>query len=94
MVNLDDTLKSVIRIIPSGKRLIGLPLNVEYKAISAEGKTAHGLSPVVAILDEEPDHQTIIRLASVILPEVRHLSMLDLAERIERLEQRQEMRAA
>jgi len=52
MVNLDDTLKSVVRIIPSGKRLIGLPLNVEYKAISAEGKTAHGLSPVVAILDE------------------------------------------
>ena len=26
--------------------------NVEYKAISAEGKTAHGLSPIVAILDE------------------------------------------
>lgn len=49
---------------------------------------------MVAILDEEPDHSTIIRLASVVLPEVRHLSMLDLAERIERLEQRQEMRAA
>jgi phage terminase large subunit-like protein len=27
-------------------------LNTEYRAISAEGKTAHGLSPVLAILDE------------------------------------------
>jgi phage terminase large subunit-like protein len=26
--------------------------NVEYKALAAEGSTAHGLSPVVAILDE------------------------------------------
>src|SRR3546814_924628 len=34
------------------KRLIGLPMNVEYKALAAEGKTAHGLSPVVVILDE------------------------------------------
>ena len=41
-----------MRIIPSGKRLIGLPLNVEYKALAADGKTAHGLSPVLAILDE------------------------------------------
>lgn len=41
-----------MKIIPSGKRLIGLPLNVEYKALAADGKTAHGLSPVLAILDE------------------------------------------
>src|SRR3546814_5980899 len=27
-------------------------MNVEYKALAAEGKTAHGLSPVVVILDE------------------------------------------
>lgn len=52
MVMLSEELSAVIRIVPSGKRLIGLPLNVEYKALSAEGKTAHGLSPIVAILDE------------------------------------------
>jgi phage terminase large subunit-like protein len=27
-------------------------MNTEYRAISAEGKTAHGLSPILAILDE------------------------------------------
>src|SRR3546814_18920179 len=45
-------LTKLIRVIPSGKRLIGLPKNVEYKALAAEGKTAHGLSPVVVILVE------------------------------------------
>lgn len=52
MVALSPVLSGIIRIIPSGKRLIGLPLNVEYCALSAEAKTAHGLSPVLAILDE------------------------------------------
>jgi phage terminase large subunit-like protein len=52
MIMLSPYLSSITRIIPSGKRLIGLPLNVEYRALAAEGKTAHGLSPVLAILDE------------------------------------------
>lgn len=52
MVALSSDLSSIIRIVPSGKRLIGLPMNVEYKALAAEGRTAHGLSPVVVILDE------------------------------------------
>jgi phage terminase large subunit-like protein len=52
MVMLSPELMAVVRIIPSGKKLVGLPLNVEYKALSAEAKTAHGLSPIVAILDE------------------------------------------
>lgn len=52
MIDLEPRLSAVVRIVPSGKRLIGLPRNVEYKALSAEGKTAHGLSPVLAILDE------------------------------------------
>lgn len=52
MVLLNEELRKIIRIVPSGKRLIGLVRNVEYRAISAEGKTAHGLSPVLAILDE------------------------------------------
>lgn len=52
MVALNPRLAKLVRIVPSGKRLIGLPLNTEYRALAAEGKTAHGLSPVLAILDE------------------------------------------
>jgi phage terminase large subunit-like protein len=52
MVRLSPALSKIIRIIPSQKSLVGLPMNVEYKAISAEAGTAHGLSPVLAILDE------------------------------------------
>lgn len=52
MINLNPKLQEIVHIIPSGKRLVGKPCNVEYRALSAEGKTAHGLSPVLAILDE------------------------------------------
>lgn len=52
MVNMSPELQSRVRIVPSGKRLIGIPHNVEYRAISAEAGTAHGLSPILAILDE------------------------------------------
>jgi len=52
MVQQSPRLVDLVRIIPSGKRLIGLPLNVEYRALAADGRTAHGLSPVLAILDE------------------------------------------
>lgn len=52
MVQLSPKLSALVRIIPSGKRLLGLPLNTEYRALAADGKTAHGLSPVLAILDE------------------------------------------
>lgn len=52
MINLNPKLQSIVHIIPSGKKLVGLPMNVEYKALAAEGKTTHGLSPVLAILDE------------------------------------------
>jgi phage terminase large subunit-like protein len=52
MVQLNPALADIVRIIPSGKRLIGLPMNVEYRALAADGTTAHGLSPVLAILDE------------------------------------------
>src|SRR4029077_6511794 len=47
MVRLSPGVASVVRIVPSGKRLIGLVRNVEYRALSAEGKTAFGLSPVL-----------------------------------------------
>lgn len=52
MIQLSPELSKVCGIIPSGKRIVGLNKNVEYQAISAEGKTAHGKSPVLAILDE------------------------------------------
>lgn len=52
MVELSDTLRRVVRIVPSGKRLIGIGPNTEYRALSAESSTAHGLSPILAILDE------------------------------------------
>mgnify|MGYP003633247113 FL=1 len=52
MVRLSPELSKIIRVVPSSKMLIGLVMNVEYKAISAEAGTAHGLSPVLAILDE------------------------------------------
>jgi phage terminase large subunit-like protein len=52
MIELHPKLRERIRIVPSGKRLIGLAANVEYRALAADGTTAHGLSPVLAILDE------------------------------------------
>ncbi|PNV30538.1 terminase large subunit [Xanthomonas citri] len=52
MVQLSADLSGIVKIIPSGKRLVGLPLNTEFRALAADGKTAHGLSPVLAILDE------------------------------------------
>lgn len=54
MIGLNETLrsKSVTRIVPSQKQIIGVRMNVEYQALSAEAGTAHGLSPVVAVLDE------------------------------------------
>ena len=52
MIEMSPVLSKLVRIQPSGKRLIGLSKNVLYRALSAEGKTAHGLSPILAILDE------------------------------------------
>lgn len=52
MVDMSLKLSKLVRVQPSGKRLIGLARNVLYRALAAEGKTAHGLSPILAILDE------------------------------------------
>ena len=52
MIQLSPELTAVTRIVPSQKRIVGLSLNTEYKALAADGTTAHGLSPVLAILDE------------------------------------------
>lgn len=52
MIEMSPVLSKLVRVQPSGKRLIGLSKNVVYKALSAEGKTAHGMSLSLAILDE------------------------------------------
>ena len=52
MINLNEALQDLVHIIPSTKTLVGLAKNVEFRALSAEGKTTHGLSPLLAILDE------------------------------------------
>jgi phage terminase large subunit-like protein len=52
MVMASPELRKIVKTIPSQKILIGLLMNVEYQAIAAEAKGAHGGSPIVAILDE------------------------------------------
>src|SRR3546814_12569917 len=55
MSQLSPELTKLIRVIPSGKRLIGLPMNVEYKALAAEGKTANELRSAGRRLGNECD---------------------------------------
>lgn len=52
MISLSSELRKITHIIPSQKAIIGKRMNVEYRAISAEAGTAHGLSCALAILDE------------------------------------------
>jgi phage terminase large subunit-like protein len=52
MVMLSPDLRKRVRVVPSSKKLVGISKNVEYEALSAESTTAHGLSPLIAILDE------------------------------------------
>lgn len=52
MVQFSPKLQALVRVRPSLKQLIGLAMNVEYSAISRQKKTAQGLAPVLAIVDE------------------------------------------
>jgi len=52
MIRLDRDLSQLIRIKESLRILVGLPMNVEFEALSAEAKTKHGLSPRVSVIDE------------------------------------------
>jgi len=52
MVELSPEMMARVRIVPSSKKLYGLSKNVEFHALAAEGKTAHGLSPILAVIDE------------------------------------------
>ncbi len=50
MVMMSPELSKLTRIVPSSKMIVGLAKNVQYQAISAEAKGAHGGSPILAIL--------------------------------------------
>jgi phage terminase large subunit-like protein len=52
MIYMSPKLAKLARVVPSAKTIIGLALNVEYYASSAEAKSSHGGSPILAILDE------------------------------------------
>lgn len=51
-VRLNPKLARLVHIVDSLKRMRGLALATEYRALSAQAGAAHGLSPIVAILDE------------------------------------------
>jgi len=52
MIWMSPELNKLAKCVPSSKTIIGYAKNVEYQAISAEAATAHGGSPILAILDE------------------------------------------
>lgn len=51
-VLLSPKLRGLVKLKPSHKIIVGILMNVEYQALSKEAKTAHGDSPVLAIIDE------------------------------------------
>ena len=52
MLYMQPAFKGLFHVVNSQKTIRGLKKNVEYYASSAEAKTAHGGSPILAILDE------------------------------------------
>lgn len=52
MIYMSHELKKLAHVTSSSKTILGYAKNVEYQAISAEAKSAHGGSPILAILDE------------------------------------------
>lgn len=52
MIWMSPELSKLAKPTPSSKTILGYAKNVEYRAISAEAATAHGGSPILAILDE------------------------------------------
>lgn len=52
MAMMSEKIRDHVKIVPSKKQIFGTMMNVEYIATSADAKTAHGKSPVLAILDE------------------------------------------
>jgi phage terminase large subunit-like protein len=52
MIRLNPDLDEICKIVPSGKHIYGLNVGVEYRALSSDVGSNHGLSPVLALLDE------------------------------------------
>lgn len=52
MIRMSPKLVPIVKEIPSKKMLIGLPLNVEFQALAADGATAQGLSVYLGMIDE------------------------------------------
>jgi phage terminase large subunit-like protein len=52
IIMFSPKLAELCRIVPSRKKIVGLPMNVEYAASSADAHTSMGGSPILAILDE------------------------------------------
>ncbi|WP_336747769.1 terminase TerL endonuclease subunit [Aureimonas altamirensis] len=52
MIDLHPSLAQLTRRVPSSKKIIGLAKNVEYFALSKDADSNHGLSLVLAIIDE------------------------------------------
>ncbi|MFT3850475.1 MAG: terminase large subunit [Propionivibrio sp.] len=52
MVRLNPELSEIVRIVNCRKEMHGILMGTHYRALATDGKTAHGLSPVLAILDE------------------------------------------
>lgn len=52
MLRQNDLLTPYYRAVESRRMLFGKGRDVEYKAIAAEAATSHGLSPMIALLDE------------------------------------------
>lgn len=52
MIQMSPELQPLVKIVPSSKTLIGVPRNVEFKALAADGATAQGLSVYLGLIDE------------------------------------------
>ena len=51
-LRMRNDLEGLVQITDSGKRVQGLAVNTNYRALSADATTAHGLSPALTIHDE------------------------------------------
>lgn len=52
IINSSPALEPLVKIGSTRKRLHGLALNVEFRALANVAKSTHGVSPIVVILDE------------------------------------------
>ena len=52
MIKMNDTLSQITRVTPSGKKIEGLYMATEYRALAADASSAMGLSPSLCVFDE------------------------------------------